>query len=95
MTGSFENKSPFSDTCFELRFLILSELVPYFRTGNEPKLSLEESADPGSNGTTVFDRQFAISDLIKLQIICQNWRTQMRPEELTVIILEAAKERLF
>eukprot|EP00972_Heterocapsa_arctica_P067512 9963618-Heterocapsa_arctica.AAC.1 len=28
-------------------------------------------------------RQFAISELIELQIINLNWRTQMRPEELT------------
>eukprot|EP00972_Heterocapsa_arctica_P055808 8232553-Heterocapsa_arctica.AAC.1 len=40
-------------------------------------------------------RQFAIDELIKLQIISPNWRTIMKPEELTNIILETAKERLF
>eukprot|EP00972_Heterocapsa_arctica_P063347 9345859-Heterocapsa_arctica.AAC.1 len=40
-------------------------------------------------------RQFAIDKLIKLLIISPNWRTIMIPEELTNIILETAKERLF
>eukprot|EP00972_Heterocapsa_arctica_P051184 7524519-Heterocapsa_arctica.AAC.1 len=36
-------------------------------------------------------RQYAISELIKLQIIIAHWRTIMRPEQLTKIILEAAQ----